>query len=147
MLRIWRRDETNSGLIDFGSVTRRSFILSNLRSVQRRFFIFDDFVSVRRLSTILTILGRWRDYLIPWRDSRDDAFLIFFKYYYYFLFLSSETTFYLSEFYRVRVNILFCKLLRLKRRSKPFWSTRGYAAVVHIGHFKQELKIFFPRII
>jgi len=60
MLRIWRRDETNSGLIDFGSVTRRSFILSNLRSVQRRFLISDDFVFVRRLSIILTILGRWR---------------------------------------------------------------------------------------
>jgi len=83
MLRIWRRDDTNSGLIDFGSVTRRSFTLSNLRSVQRRFFI-------------LTILGPWGDYflvwrfwiddetLIPWRVLRDDAFLIIYYYFYFF---------------------------------------------------------------
>ena len=65
MLRIWRRDETNSGLIDFGSVTRRSFTFSNLRSVQRRFFI-------------LTILGPWGDYLLYWRFWVGDETIFYF---------------------------------------------------------------------
>ena len=65
MLRIWRHDETNSGLIDYGSVARRSFILSNLRSVQRRFFI-------------LTILGPWGDYLLYWRFWVGDETIFYF---------------------------------------------------------------------
>ena len=58
-----------------------------------------------RLFFILTILGRWRDYLIPWRDLRDDAFLIFLKIF-FFWFLGSET-FYLNIWSVFRLSFNF----------------------------------------
>jgi len=97
---------------------------------------------VTRLFFILTILGRWQDYRLPWRLLRDDAFLIIF--FIFFSILELRDDFLFGRILEGTSEYFILWILKTEEAIEPFSILTGLCGGRLYWPFQTRAENIFP---